>query len=103
MNGESNATAARPARHARLFQALSLWRHHPLKLHIAVLFTALIVIACGVITASNYVQGRKLLLAAATDLIHRIDLDTSNELRQLFAPVETAVTLVSMAPAITGG
>jgi HD-GYP domain-containing protein (c-di-GMP phosphodiesterase class II) len=87
----------------RLLRALSPGEYHPLKFHIAMLFTVLILIACAAIAASNYVQGRKLLLAAATDLIHRIDRDVGNQLQQLFTPVETAVTLISMAPAITGG
>jgi len=43
----------------------SLWHHHSLQLHIATLFTVLIVIACGVIAWSNHVQGRKVVLGAA--------------------------------------
>ena len=96
----SPQSPAAPPRYKAL-KAFSLRRHRPLKVHIATMFTLLILGACGIITTSNYLEGRQLLLATATDLVQRIDRQTGNELRQLFTPAETAVGLISIAPAVT--
>ena len=82
----------------RGLRALSLRHPHPLKLHIATLFTVLILFACGVIALSNYIQGRRIVLAAAEDLMGRIHDETGNEMKHLFAPVETLVGLISKTP-----
>jgi len=70
---------------------LTLWHHHPLRVHIAMLFTALVVVACGAIMWNNHVQGRKLVLASTDRLVQEIASEAATELRGLFAPVETLV------------
>jgi len=70
---------------------LTLWHHHPIRIHIAMLFTALIVVACGAIMWNNHVQGRKLVLASTDQLVQEIASEAATELRGLFAPVETLV------------
>jgi len=51
--------------------------------------TTLFFVACGVIAWSNHVQGSRLVISTAEDLIDRIDGEVSSELRHLFAPVES--------------
>src|SRR6185295_4571812 len=77
---------------------LSLWHRHSLRVHIATVFTVLILVACGVITWSNYVQGKGIVLGAAGDLIERIGVEADNALKNVFEPVETVVTWGSVAP-----
>jgi hypothetical protein len=93
----------RPPSGRRFAKLVSLWDHHPLKVHIATLFTVLIVIACGVIAWSNHVQGRKVVLGAALDVIERIDNDAASEMKHLFKPAEMLVTWMSRAPISEGG
>jgi hypothetical protein len=80
---------------SRRFGLLSLWRHHPLRLHIATLFMALILAACAAIAWSNHVQSSNMVISAAEDLIDRIDNEAGSELRDLFSPVESLVTWIS--------
>jgi HD-GYP domain-containing protein (c-di-GMP phosphodiesterase class II)/methyl-accepting chemotaxis protein len=82
---------------------LSLWHRHPLRVHIATVFTAVILAACGLIAWSNHVQGRGMVLEAAEDLIDRIDNEASNALKNLFGPVESLVTWASFAPLSAAG
>jgi HD-GYP domain-containing protein (c-di-GMP phosphodiesterase class II) len=82
---------------------LSLWHRHPLRVHIATVFTAVILAACGVIAWSNHVQGKHIVLGAAEDLIHRIDKEANTALKNLFEPVETVVTWASVAPLTAAG
>ena len=77
---------------------LSLWHYHPLRVHIATVFTAVIFAACGLIAWSNHVQGKAIVLGAAEDLIDRIDNEAGAALKNLFAPVESLVALASLAP-----
>ena len=80
---------------------LSLWHRHPLRVHIATVFTAVIFAACGVIAWSNHIQGKAIVLGSAEDLIDRIDNEAGTALKNLFAPVESLVALASVAP-VTG-
>ena len=82
---------------------LSLWHRHPLRVHIATAFTAVIFAACGVIAWSNHVQGKRIVLGAAGDLIHRIDKEANTALKNLFEPVQTVVTWASVAPLTAAG
>jgi HD-GYP domain-containing protein (c-di-GMP phosphodiesterase class II) len=81
----------------------SLWHRHPLRLHIATVFTAVIFAACGVIAWSNHVQGKAIVLGAAEDLIDRVSVDTDTALKNLFEGVETTVTWGSVAPLTAAG
>ena len=81
----------------------SLWHRHSLRVHIATVFTAVILVACGVITWSNHVQGRNIVLRSAEDLTDRIAVTAGNALRNLFEPVETVVTWASVAPLTSAG
>ena len=76
---------------------LSLWHHHPLNIHIAALFTALILVACSAITWNSHVQGRRLMLSAAEDLIFRIHREAGNEVIALRGAVESLVTWIASA------
>lgn len=80
---------------------LSLWHRHPLRVHIATVFTAVIFAACGVIAWSNHVQGKAIVLGSAEDLIGRIDDEAGTALKNLFTPVESLVALAAVAP-VTG-
>ena len=82
---------------------LSLWHRHPLRVHIATVFTAVIFAACGVIAWSNHVQGKAIVLGAAEDLIDRVSVDADNALKNLFEGVETTVTWASVAPLTAAG
>ena len=77
---------------------LSLWHYHPLRVHIATVFTAVIFAACGLIAWSNPIQGKAIVLGAAEDLIDRIDNEAGTALKNLFAPVESLVALTAVAP-----
>ena len=82
---------------------LSLWHRHPLRVHIATVFTAVILAACGLIAWNNHVQGKALVLGAAEDLIDRVSVDADNALKNLFEGVETTVTWASVAPLTAAG
>jgi HD-GYP domain-containing protein (c-di-GMP phosphodiesterase class II) len=77
---------------------LSLWHRHPLRVHIATVFTFVIFAACGVIAWSNHVQGKAIVLGSAEDLIGRIDNEAGTALENLFGPVESLVALAAVAP-----
>ena len=80
---------------------LSLWHYHPLRVHIATVFTVVVFAACGVIAWSNHIQGKAIALGSAEDLIDRIESEAGTALKNLFAPVESLVALASVAP-VTG-
>jgi HD-GYP domain-containing protein (c-di-GMP phosphodiesterase class II) len=82
---------------------LSLWHRHPLRVHIATVFTAVIFAACGVIAWSNHVQGKAIVLGSAEDLIDRVSVEADNALKNLFEGVETTVTWGSVAPLAAAG
>src|SRR5215831_2132800 len=82
---------------------LSLWHRHPLRLHIATVFTAVIFAACGAIAWSNHIQGKAIVLGSAEDLIDRVSVDADNALKNLFEGVETTVTWGSVAPLAAAG
>ena len=73
---------------APLTKLKTLWAHHSLRLHIAALFTLLIVASCGAIIWSNYIQGRLLVLAGTDRLVRELSSENATELRGFFAPVE---------------
>src|SRR5215472_17053649 len=77
---------------------LALWHRHPLRVHIATVFTFVIFAACGVIAWSNHIQGKAIVLGSAEDLIERIDSEAGAALNNLFAPVESLVALAAVAP-----
>src|SRR5215470_16970632 len=77
---------------------LALWHRHPLRVHIATVFTFVIFAACGAIAWSNHVQGKAIVLGSAEDLIERIDSEAGTALTNLFAPVESVVALAAVAP-----
>ena len=77
---------------------LSLWHRHPLRVHIATVFTAVIFAACGLIALSNHIQGKAIVLGTAEDLIERIESEAGAALSDLFAPVESLVALAAVAP-----
>ncbi|HZT62402.1 MAG TPA: HD domain-containing phosphohydrolase [Burkholderiales bacterium] len=82
---------------------LALWHRHPLRVHIATVFTTVIFAACGTIAWSNHVQGKRIVLGAAVDLIDRIEVEAGTALDSLFEPVETVVTWASVAPLTSAG
>src|SRR5215469_14061251 len=82
---------------------LSLWRRHPLRVHIATVFTVVILAACGVIAWSNHIQGKAIVLGSAEDLIERIDNEAGTALQNLFGPVESLVALSAVAPVTAAG
>src|SRR5262245_23918877 len=84
-----------PEKTARRSGPISLWRHHPLRMHIATLFTLLILVACSAIALSNYIQSRNMVIASAVDLIDRIHKDGDVRLRDVFGPIESLVTWMS--------
>ena len=84
-----------PEKTARRSGPISLWRHHPLRIHIATLFTLLILVACSAIALSNYIQSRNMVIASAVDLIDRIHKDGDVRLRDVFGPIESLVTWMS--------
>ena len=82
---------------------LSLWHLHPLRVHIATVFTAVIFAACGVIAWTNHIQGKAMVIGAAEDLIERISVEAGDALKNVFEPVETVVTWASVAPLASAG
>ena len=65
-----SATSAVPAKN--LF---GLWSEHPLYLHFATLFAALVTAACLILGWNNYQQGRHLVLTAAGEAFERMKKD----------------------------
>jgi HD-GYP domain-containing protein (c-di-GMP phosphodiesterase class II) len=74
---------------------LSLWHRHPLRVHIATVFLALLLVACGVIAWTNYHQGRRIVLSSAEDLFGQIEQRSTGDIERLRAPVATVVDLLS--------
>ena len=77
---------------------LSLWRRHPLRVHIATMFLALLFVACGVITWTNYEHGRRIVLSSAADLFAQIEQRSEGDIERLRLPVATVVDLLSRGP-----
>ena len=77
---------------------LSLWHRHPLHFHIATVFLALLLVACGVIAWTNYDQGRRIVLSSAEDLFAQIEQRSTGDVERLRAPVATVVDLLSRGP-----
>src|SRR5690349_3129368 len=77
---------------------LSIWRRHSLHVHIAAIFFTLLLAACGMITWTNYQQGKRVVLASAEDLLEQIEQRTSRDIQNLRAPVATVVNLLSQGP-----
>jgi HD-GYP domain-containing protein (c-di-GMP phosphodiesterase class II) len=88
-----NAVAAIPGKN--LF---GLWRDHPLYMHFATLFAALVTIACLILGWNNYHQGRHLVLSAAADEFNRMKKDSADQIDRLHAPAEAVVKWMSVAP-----
>ena len=77
---------------------LSLWHRHPLRVHIATVFLALLIVACGVIAWTNYDQGRRIVLSSAEDLVTQIEQRSTGDIERLRVPVATVVDLLSRGP-----
>jgi HD-GYP domain-containing protein (c-di-GMP phosphodiesterase class II) len=70
-------------------------RHLPLHIHISVLFLLLILAVGGLIGGVGYKLSRDMLETAAADATQRISHETLAEFRNLVAPAEMAVNLLS--------
>jgi len=79
---------------------LSLWSEHSFRLHIAVLFSALVFFVGAALSWGNYIQGRDILLTVSADAFARIERETRSEMKELRGPVEAVVDWVSHAPII---
>jgi HD-GYP domain-containing protein (c-di-GMP phosphodiesterase class II) len=77
---------------------LGLWHNHAFHIHLAVLFSAMIMVACAAIVWANYVQGSNLALKAAEGLFNRIHRESGNEISALRAPLEAVVSWMGNAP-----
>jgi len=77
---------------------LALWHNHPFHIHLATLFSVMIFFACAAIVWVNYVQGQKVVLAAAENLFDRIHRENSNEIMALRAPLESVIAVMRNAP-----
>src|SRR5262245_43967509 len=73
----------------------ALWRRHPLRIHIATVFLALLLVACSVIAWTNYEQGRRIVLSSAEDLFGQIEQRGAGDIERLRLPVATVVDLLS--------
>jgi HD-GYP domain-containing protein (c-di-GMP phosphodiesterase class II) len=88
-----NAVAVLPSKN--LF---GLWRDHPLYMHFATLFAALVTIACLILGWNNYQQGRRLVLNAATEEFDRMKKESAGQIDRLHAPAEALVKWMSVSP-----
>src|SRR5689334_5153892 len=77
---------------------LSLWRRHPLYIHIAAVFLVLLLAACTLIAWNNYVQGRRIVLSSAEDLLVQLEQRTAGDIDNLRAPLFSVINLLSQGP-----
>ena len=77
--------------------ALKLWRLHPFRLHIAVLFTAVVFAVGTVLAWSTYLHVRNSVLTATEDVFARIEREMRGEMANLRSPVEAMVDVMSRA------
>ena len=75
-----------------------LWSDHPLYMHFATLFAALVAIACLILGWNNYQQGRHLVLTAATEEFERMKKESAEQIDSLHAPAEALVKWMSVSP-----
>ena len=75
-----------------------LWNVHPLYMHFATLFAALVTVACLILGWNNYLQGRHLVLTAANDEFDRMKKESVKQIDQLHAPAEAMVKWMSVSP-----
>ena len=73
-------------------------RLYPLHVHIAYLFSLLLFVSCSVIGWYNFHQSRRIVLTAASDVFSRTARQTGDDLRRLYGPLETLVSLVAYHP-----
>lgn len=75
--------------------ALNGQRQLPLRIHIATLFIALILLLGGAVIWNNYAETTRLMLQVADERFERIADRTSQHLRNLFTPVGVTVDLLA--------
>jgi HD-GYP domain-containing protein (c-di-GMP phosphodiesterase class II) len=80
------------------YPLISPWKAHTFRVHIAVLFAAMIFLVGAVLVSSNYVNGRNIVLSGAEDVFERIAREISSEIILLRSPVEAVVDWMSRAP-----
>lgn len=73
-------------------------RLYPLHVHIAYLFSLLLFVSCSIIGWYNFHQSRRIVLTAASDVFSRTARQTGDDLRRLYGPLETLVSLVAYHP-----
>jgi HD-GYP domain-containing protein (c-di-GMP phosphodiesterase class II) len=72
-----------------------LSKSYPLRIHIASLFLALILLACGSISLLFYVKSRDMVITEMSKMIDRVVSETVREIERLFGPPETLAALFS--------
>ena len=70
-------------------------RQLPLRIHIATLFIALILLLGGAVIWNNYAETTRLMLQVATERFNRIADQTRQQLHDLYAPVAITVDLLA--------
>ncbi len=75
-----------------------LWRVHPLCMHFASLFAAMVTVACLILGWNNYQQGRYLVLSAANEEFDRMKKESAEQIDQLHAPAEAMVKWMAVSP-----
>ncbi|WP_313953222.1 HD domain-containing phosphohydrolase [Accumulibacter sp.] len=69
---------------------------YPLHIHISTLFTALILVVCGVLAGIGYKLSSDLLEASATERTARISREAQLEMQRIIQPAEVATRLLSL-------
>lgn len=78
-------------------------RRYPLHIYIGVLFTALVLVTGTVIAAVDYVNARKMVLDAISDLFESSARETLAELRANHEPIRTLVVQLAQRPNTASG
>ena len=87
-SGLNGAVAARPSDGGRR-------RRPPLHVHIATLFSLLIIAVGGVIGWHNYIQNRELIISASQELVQAITGKTVAGFEAIYQPVELLIDLLA--------
>lgn len=90
-----SVTSAVPAKNI-----FGLWSHHPLYVHFATLFAALVAVTCLILGWNSYVQCRQMVLTAAGEEFGRMRKDSADQIDRLHAPAEALVQWLSVAPLV---
>ncbi len=77
-------------------------RHYPLRIHIAVAFTALVLAVGGVITWVSYSRGSQMLEDFAMELATRSAREAEAQLERLLSPARGAARLLALQPVANG-